>query len=143
MKDEMGVPPHSRMKQLCRLCGNSLHRRAANCAKSGFFKLIAYYDRCWIIALPEVVEAVNSLDPSIEVYIDGGIRTGYDVFKAIALGARAAFIGRPILWGLTMGVRGLLLTEFHLIHNFKIRTLDNEKRISKKLTDCRMYRNIL
>ncbi|GFY42480.1 hydroxyacid oxidase 1, partial [Trichonephila inaurata madagascariensis] len=56
-----------------------------------------------IIALPEIVEAVNSVDPSIEVYIDGGIRTGYDVFKAIALGARAAFIGRPALWGLTMG----------------------------------------
>ncbi|GFQ71135.1 hydroxyacid oxidase 1, partial [Trichonephila clavata] len=58
---------------------------------------------CQIIALPEIVEAVNSVDPAIEVYIDGGIRTGYDVFKAIALGARAAFIGRPALWGLTMG----------------------------------------
>ncbi|GFU40351.1 hydroxyacid oxidase 1 [Trichonephila clavipes] len=72
-----------------------------------------------IIALPEVVEAVNSLDPSIEVYIDGGIRSGYDVLKAIALGARAAFIGRPIIWGLTMGgaegvakVLGILKQEF-------------------------------
>ncbi|GFT03930.1 hydroxyacid oxidase 1 [Nephila pilipes] len=55
-----------------------------------------------IEALPEIVAAVSSY-PSIEVYVDGGIRSGYDVFKAIALGARAVFIGRPALWGLTMG----------------------------------------
>ncbi|GFT69389.1 hydroxyacid oxidase 1 [Nephila pilipes] len=56
-----------------------------------------------IDVLPEIVEAVNSAYPWIEVYMDGGIRSGYDIFKAIALGARAVFIGRPALWGLTMG----------------------------------------
>ncbi|XP_022100393.1 hydroxyacid oxidase 1-like isoform X2 [Acanthaster planci] len=51
-----------------------------------------------IDALPEVVDAVRGSD--IEVYLDGGIRQGTDVLKALALGARAVFIGRPALWGL-------------------------------------------
>ena len=37
----------------------------------------------------------------VEVYMDGGVRQGTDVLKALALGARAVFIGRPVLWGLT------------------------------------------
>ena len=40
----------------------------------------------------------------MEVYLDGGIRRGIDVFKALARGARAVFIGRPSLWGLTYKV---------------------------------------
>ena len=47
--------------------------------------------------LPEVAEVVAG---RAEVYLDGGIRRGTDVAKALALGARAAFIGRPALWGL-------------------------------------------
>jgi len=47
--------------------------------------------------LPEIVNAVQG---RVEVYVDGGIRTGIDVFKALALGARAVFIGRPAIWGL-------------------------------------------
>jgi 4-hydroxymandelate oxidase len=46
-----------------------------------------------------VVEAAGDL---CEVYVDGGIRRGSDVLKAIALGARAVLVGRPILWGLTV-----------------------------------------
>ncbi|GFU40319.1 hypothetical protein TNCV_4255041 [Trichonephila clavipes] len=56
-----------------------------------------------IEVLHEIVSTVNSAYPSIEVYVDGGIRSGSDVFKALALGAKAVFIGRPALWGLTMG----------------------------------------
>ncbi|XP_057315504.1 uncharacterized protein LOC130656629 isoform X2 [Hydractinia symbiolongicarpus] len=51
-----------------------------------------------IEALPEVVQAV---DGKMEVYLDGGIRKGTDVFKALALGAKAVFIGRPALYGLS------------------------------------------
>lgn len=48
-------------------------------------------------ALPEVVDAVQDRIP---VLMDGGIRRGSDVFKALALGARAVLVGRPHLWGL-------------------------------------------
>ena len=48
-------------------------------------------------ALPEVVEAVGH---RVEVLVDGGVRRGSDVIKALALGARAVLIGRPVLWGL-------------------------------------------
>lgn len=50
-----------------------------------------------IECLPEVVEGVKGRIP---VFIDGGFRRGTDVFKALALGARAVFIGRPYVWGL-------------------------------------------
>jgi 4-hydroxymandelate oxidase len=60
-------------------------------------------------ALPAVVEAVAG---GAEVYLDGGVRRGTDVLKALALGARAVFAGRPVLWGLaadgTAGVRHVL-----------------------------------
>ena len=49
--------------------------------------------------LPQVVDAVGD---RCELYVDGGIRRGSDVLKAIALGARAVLVGRPILWGLTV-----------------------------------------
>jgi isopentenyl diphosphate isomerase/L-lactate dehydrogenase-like FMN-dependent dehydrogenase len=52
-----------------------------------------------IEALPEVVAAVNE---RVEVYVDGGIRRGTDALKALALGARAVLLGRPILWGLAV-----------------------------------------
>lgn len=54
-----------------------------------------------IDALSEVVEAVQG---RIEVYLDGGIRKGSDVLKALALGAKCVFIGRPALWGLAYKV---------------------------------------
>ena len=47
--------------------------------------------------LPDVVDAVAG---HAEVYVDGGIRSGVDVVKALALGARAVMVGRPVLWGL-------------------------------------------
>jgi 4-hydroxymandelate oxidase len=48
-------------------------------------------------ALPEVVDTVAGRLP---ILMDGGIRSGTDVFKALALGARAVLVGRPVLWGL-------------------------------------------
>jgi 4-hydroxymandelate oxidase len=51
-------------------------------------------------ALPEVVEAVGD---RLDVLVDGGIRRGGDVLKALALGARAVMVGRPVAWGLAVG----------------------------------------
>jgi 4-hydroxymandelate oxidase len=51
-------------------------------------------------ALAEVVAAVGD---RAEVYVDGGVRRGTDVLKALALGARAVLVGRPVLWGLAVG----------------------------------------
>uniref|UniRef100_A0A915LBI1 FMN hydroxy acid dehydrogenase domain-containing protein n=1 Tax=Meloidogyne javanica TaxID=6303 RepID=A0A915LBI1_MELJA len=69
-----------------------------------------------IDALPEIVEAVKDRVP---VFVDGGFRTGTDIFKALAIGAQLVFIGRPIIYGLAIGgkegvkqVLKLLKTEF-------------------------------
>ncbi len=51
-------------------------------------------------ALPEVVAAVAG---RAEVYVDGGVRSGTDVLKGLALGASAVMVGRPVLWGLAVG----------------------------------------
>ncbi|QFP75760.1 alpha-hydroxy acid oxidase [Deinococcus sp. AJ005] len=53
-----------------------------------------------IAALPEITDAVAG---RMEIYLDGGISRGTDVLKALALGARAVFLGRPALWGLAAG----------------------------------------
>ena len=65
-------------------------------------------------ALPEIVETVGD---KIDILVDGGIRRGTDILKALALGAKAVLVGRPILWGLAAeGSKGVahvleLLTE--------------------------------
>src|ERR1700722_9509307 len=60
-------------------------------------------------ALPAIAAALGS---EAEVYVDGGIRRGTDIVKALALGARAVLIGRPAVWGLALagadGVRDVL-----------------------------------
>jgi 4-hydroxymandelate oxidase len=68
-----------------------------------------------LAALPEVVAAVDGQCP---VLLDGGVRSGADALKALALGARAVLLGRPVLWGLATGgadgaraVLDLLVTE--------------------------------
>jgi isopentenyl diphosphate isomerase/L-lactate dehydrogenase-like FMN-dependent dehydrogenase len=53
--------------------------------------------RASLDALPEVVEAIGE---RCEVLVDGGVRRGTDVVKALALGARAVLVGRAVLWGL-------------------------------------------
>jgi isopentenyl diphosphate isomerase/L-lactate dehydrogenase-like FMN-dependent dehydrogenase len=60
-------------------------------------------------ALPEVVDVVGD---EIDVIVDGGVRRGTDVLKALALGARAVMVGRPVIWGLAVaeerGARAVL-----------------------------------
>jgi isopentenyl diphosphate isomerase/L-lactate dehydrogenase-like FMN-dependent dehydrogenase len=78
-----------------------------------------------IQALPEIVAAVAG---RCEVFIDGGIRRGTDVLKALALGARAVLVGRPVLWGLaTNGSHGVQ----HILE-----ILTREFKIAMQLTGC-------
>lgn len=67
-----------------------------------------------IRALPAIVGAVGD---SIEVLIDGGIRRGGDVVKALALGARAVMIGRAYLWGLAAGGQAGVENVLDLLRN--------------------------
>jgi 4-hydroxymandelate oxidase len=64
-------------------------------------------------ALPAVVDAVAG---RAEVLVDGGIRRGTDVLTALALGARAVLIGRPILWGLAVGGEAGARHVLELLH---------------------------
>jgi 4-hydroxymandelate oxidase len=82
-------------------------------------------------ALPEVVDALGGRG---EVYVDGGVRRGSDVLKAIALGARGVLIGRPVIWGLAVdgenGVRHVL------------RLLREEFELAMALSGCRSVAEI-
>ena len=70
--------------------------------------------------LPALVDAVGA---STEVYLDGGIRSGADVAIAVALGARAAFVGRPYLYALMAGGEaGVVHLAARLLEDY-IRTL--------------------
>lgn len=67
-----------------------------------------------IDVLPRVVEAVNG---KIPVLVDGGIRWGTDVLKALALGATAVMVGRPILWGLAANGEAGVLRVLEILRN--------------------------
>jgi len=67
-----------------------------------------------IDALPEVVEAAGG---DCEVYVDGGFRRGADVVKALALGARAAFVARPVAAGLSVGGEQGVARVLELFHD--------------------------
>jgi 4-hydroxymandelate oxidase len=70
--------------------------------------------------LSEIVEAVGA---SAEVYVDGGIRRGTDIVKALALGARAVLLGRPPLWGLGVaGADGVAAVMQHM-HQEMVRAM--------------------
>lgn len=76
--------------------------------------------------LSEVVSAVQG---RCDVFLDGGVRQGTDVLKALALGAKAVFIGRPVLWGLAcQGEQGV--TELLML-------LKEELRLAMALAGCR------
>ena len=65
-----------------------------------------------IDALPPIAAAVGG---ALEVYMDGGVRRGTDVLKALALGARAVLLGRPVQWGLATGGEAGILRMVELI----------------------------
>ncbi|XP_077169389.1 2-Hydroxyacid oxidase 1 [Paroedura picta] len=84
-----------------------------------------------IDVLPEIIGAVEG---KVEVYLDGGIRKGSDVLKALALGAKAVFIGRPVIWGLVYkgeeGVKEVL------------QMLKEEFRLAMALSGCQSVEEI-
>ena len=47
-------------------------------------------------------DVVKAVDEAIDILVDGGVRRGTDIIKALALGAKAVMVGRPILWGLAV-----------------------------------------
>lgn len=84
-----------------------------------------------INVLPKVVEAVQG---RAEVFVDGGIRRGTDVLKALALGARAVFLGRPVLWGLANDGKDGALSVLEM--------LANELDLAMALSGCRSLSEI-
>lgn len=62
-----------------------------------------------------LAQIVDAVDGRIEVLVDGGIRRGTDVVKALALGAKAVSIGRPVLWGLAVDGAGGVLRVLELL----------------------------
>jgi 4-hydroxymandelate oxidase len=82
-------------------------------------------------ALPRVVDAVGKQVP---VIVDGGVRRGTDVLKALALGADAVAIGRPQLWGLAAGGEGGVRAVLDMLRN--------ELSIAMALAGCRSIAEI-
>lgn len=92
-----------------------------------------------IDALSEVVTAVEN---RVEVLVDGGIRRGTDVLKALSLGAKAVLVGRPILWGLAVGgeagVRHVLeLLQDELDVAMALSGCATVQEIDRSLIECR------
>jgi L-lactate dehydrogenase (cytochrome) len=67
-----------------------------------------------ISALPPIVEAVGS---SLEVLFDGGVRSGQDIMRAIALGARACLSGRAYIYGLGAGGQAGVARAIEIMRN--------------------------
>jgi L-lactate dehydrogenase (cytochrome) len=86
--------------------------------------------RSAISALPLIADAVGD---DLELYLDSGIRSGLDVLKALALGARACFVGRA--WAYALGAGGeAAITKM-------LGTLRAELEVAMVLTGCRSVRS--
>ena len=90
--------------------------------------------RATIDVLPEVADAVSG---KIEILLDGGIRRGTDILKAIALGAKTALVGRPVLWGLAEDGENGVSSVLNILRNeldlaMALCGCDSVSRISKE-----------
>lgn len=90
-----------------------------------------------LVALPEVAEAVGGRVP---VLLDGGVRCGGDVVKALALGACTVLVGRPVLWGLAHAGRDGVATVLRLLREDleQTMTLTGRPRLSDLTPDTVM-----
>ncbi|CAN5925029.1 alpha-hydroxy acid oxidase [soil metagenome] len=70
-----------------------------------------------------LVEVVAAVDDRAEVYVDGGIRSGTHALVALGLGARAVFVGRPVLWGLAAGGETGVSRVLGLLHDELVRAM--------------------
>jgi 4-hydroxymandelate oxidase len=66
--------------------------------------------------LPSARRAVDRAGYRITLLVDGGIRRGSDVFKALGLGADAVLVGRPVLWGLAVNGQGGVTQVLNLLN---------------------------
>ena len=82
-------------------------------------------------AMPDVMSAVRD---RCDVYVDGGIRRGTDVVKALALGARAVLVGRPVLWALATGGEAGVTS--------RLRDLLGELELAMALCGCRNVEDV-
>jgi 4-hydroxymandelate oxidase len=85
-----------------------------------------------------VGEIAAALSGKAEVYVDGGIRRGTDILKALALGADAVMVGRPAIWGLSVsgadGVRDVLAhLRVELVRAMQLTGAANLKEITPDL----------
>lgn len=90
--------------------------------------------RATIDVLPEVADAVSG---KIEILLDGGIRRGTDILKAIALGAKTVLVGRPVLWGLAEDGENGVSSVLNILRNeldlaMALCGCDSVSRISKE-----------
>lgn len=87
-----------------------------------------------IAAIDALAEVVAAVGDKADVLVDGGIRRGTDILKALALGAKAVLVGRPILWGLAVG------GEAGVKHVLAI--LQDELDIAMALSGCASLKDI-
>jgi len=70
-----------------------------------------------------LVEIMGAVGDRAEVYVDGGIRSGTHALVALGLGARAVFVGRPVLWGLANGGREGVIAVMKLLTSELVRAM--------------------
>uniref|UniRef100_A0A8C6ULW0 (S)-2-hydroxy-acid oxidase n=1 Tax=Neogobius melanostomus TaxID=47308 RepID=A0A8C6ULW0_9GOBI len=106
-------------------------RQAVDCGVDGI--LVSNHGARQLDGVPATLDVLSEVVQAVagrcDVYLDGGVRKGTDVLKALALGAKAVFIGRPVLWGLAcQGEQGV--TEL-------LTMLKEELRLAMALAGCR------
>jgi 4-hydroxymandelate oxidase len=87
-----------------------------------------------IASLDALAQIVAAVDGKAEILVDGGIRRGTDILKALALGAKAVLIGRPVLWGLAVAGQ---VGVSHVIS-----LLEDELSVAMALSGCTSIKDI-